>query len=84
MIIIKVNINTETICCDGGQDGLGHPAVYYTFDQFNKVVCSYCGKIVYKRSKSKNMYKEAWGLKRICPMCSKQYYDLGRTELRMS
>ena len=27
------------------------------------------------------MYKEAWGLKRICPMCSKQYFDLGRTEL---
>ena len=27
------------------------------------------------------MYKEAWGLKRICPMCSKQYYDLGRMDL---
>jgi uncharacterized protein (TIGR02300 family) len=27
------------------------------------------------------MYKESWGQKRICPMCSKQYYDLGRTEL---
>ena len=27
------------------------------------------------------MYKETWGLKRICPMCSKQYYDLGKTEL---
>jgi len=27
------------------------------------------------------MYKESWGLKRICPMCSKQYYDLGMTEL---
>ena len=27
------------------------------------------------------MYKESWGLKRICPMCSKQYYDLGRSEL---
>ena len=27
------------------------------------------------------MYKENWGLKRICPMCSKQYYDLGKTEL---
>ena len=27
------------------------------------------------------MYKESWGLKRICPMCSKQYYDLGRTQL---
>ena len=27
------------------------------------------------------MYRETWGEKRICPMCSKQYYDLGRTEL---
>ena len=27
------------------------------------------------------MYKESWGLKRICPMCSKQYYDLGKTEI---
>ena len=31
--IIKVDVNIETICCDGGQDGLGHPAVYYTFNQ---------------------------------------------------
>ena len=27
------------------------------------------------------MYKESWGDKRICPMCSKQYYDLGRAQL---
>ena len=27
------------------------------------------------------MYKESWGEKRICPMCSRQYYDLGRSEL---
>ena len=27
------------------------------------------------------MYKESWGQKRICPMCSKQYYDLGKKEL---
>ena len=27
------------------------------------------------------MYKESWGEKRICPMCSKQYYDLGRSDL---
>ena len=27
------------------------------------------------------MYKESWGEKRICPMCSKQYYDLGRSTL---
>ena len=42
--IEKVTSNTETICCDGGQDGLGHPAVYYTFGQSNQVVCGYCTK----------------------------------------
>jgi len=42
--IIKVDANIETICCDGGQDGLGHPAVYYTFGQSNQVVCGYCTK----------------------------------------
>ena len=42
---LKIDINIETICCDGGQDGLGHPAVYYTFGSTNKIVCSYCGKI---------------------------------------
>ena len=46
---IKVDPDIETICCDGGQDGLGHPAVYYTFDNNNKIVCSYCGKI-YKKN----------------------------------
>ena len=42
--IEHVNPETETICCDGGQDSLGHPAVYYTFDQSNEIVCGYCGK----------------------------------------
>jgi uncharacterized Zn-finger protein len=42
--IVKVDLNTETICCDGGPDGLGHPAVYYNFDESNKVICGYCGK----------------------------------------
>ena len=42
--IERVTSNTETICCDGGQDGLGHPAVYYNFDEKNEVVCSYCEK----------------------------------------
>ena len=49
--IIKVEQDVETICCDGGQDGLGHPAVYYTFDISNKVVCNYCGKIYDKDQK---------------------------------
>ena len=42
--IVKVDLNAETICCDGDQDSLGHPAVYYNFDESNKVVCGYCGK----------------------------------------
>ena len=27
--IVEVDPKTETISCDGGEDGLGHPAVYY-------------------------------------------------------
>ena len=46
--IEKVTANIETICCDGGQDGLGHPAVYYSFDNLDKIVCGYCGKIYIK------------------------------------
>ena len=45
---VKVDSNTKTICCDGGEDSLGHPAVYYTFDQSNKIVCNYCGKTFIK------------------------------------
>ena len=47
--VIKVEAETETICCDGGQDSLGHPAVYYTFGNNNQIICSYCGKI-YKKN----------------------------------
>ena len=47
--ITIVSPETETICCDGGQDGLGHPAVYYSFDNQDKVVCGYCGKIFIRK-----------------------------------
>jgi len=46
--ITKVSPHTETICCDGGEDGLGHPAVYYTFKDESKIICSYCSKIYIK------------------------------------
>ena len=49
--IIKVAPDTKTICCDGGQDSLGHPAVYFTFDNKNKIICNYCGKIFIKETK---------------------------------
>ena len=44
-----VSSDIETISCDGGEDGLGHPAVYYTFNNENKIVCGYCGKIFIKK-----------------------------------
>ena len=47
--VIKVEEDIKTISCDGGQDSLGHPAVYYTFDESNQIICSYCGKI-YKKN----------------------------------
>ena len=47
----KVSSNVETICCDGGQDSLGHPAVYYNFSDSNEVVCGYCGKIYIREKK---------------------------------
>ena len=39
--IVKVDPKTETISCDGGEDGLGHPAVYYTFNNENKICLLY-------------------------------------------
>ena len=48
---IVVKTNTETICCDGGQDSVEHPAVYFTFDDNNKIVCNYCGKTYIKEKK---------------------------------
>ena len=46
---IKVEPDTETISCDGGEDSLGHPTVYYSFNETSKIVCSYCGKIFIKK-----------------------------------
>ena len=48
--ITEVSKDTETICCDGDQDSLGHPAVYYTFDQSNKIICNYCGKTFIRKT----------------------------------
>ena len=47
--VVRVDLDIQTICCDGGQDELGHPAVYYTFDNENKIVCGYCNKTFVKK-----------------------------------
>ena len=50
--IIKVDSNTQTICCEGDEDSLGHPAVYFTFNGQNTIVCNYCGKTYIKEEES--------------------------------
>jgi uncharacterized Zn-finger protein len=30
--------------CDGGNEELGHPAVYFKIDKNQEVVCNYCNK----------------------------------------
>ena len=41
--IVKIDPDTKTISCGGDEDSLGHPKVYYTFDEQNVIVCEYCG-----------------------------------------
>ena len=50
--IVKVDQEIETISCDGGEDSLGHPAVYFTFDNQNTIVCNYCGKTYIRERKN--------------------------------
>ena len=45
----NVNPNIETICCDEGQDELGNPAFYYTFNNEKKIVCGYYNKTFIKK-----------------------------------
>jgi len=51
--IISIKSDIETICCDGGQDSLGHPVVYYSFDDKNEIICSYCNKKYIKKEEAK-------------------------------
>ena len=53
--IVIVDPESETIYCDGGQDGLGHPTVYYTFNGENKIICSYCSKTFIKSKDLKSI-----------------------------
>ena len=39
-----VSSKTDKIMCDGGNEELGHPAVYFKIDKNQEVVCNYCNK----------------------------------------
>jgi uncharacterized Zn-finger protein len=66
--VIKVDPNTETICCDGDEDSLGHPAVYFTFGSQNTIVCNYCGKTFIKKKKDKINVQKKLGIKKNMPV----------------
>ncbi|GEM_PF-495622 len=43
--IIHVAADTDSVRCDGGHGALGHPAVYYRFDEgVDRVICGYCDR----------------------------------------
>ena len=39
-----VSPTTDKVMCDGGNEELGHPAVYFKIDKNKEVVCNYCNK----------------------------------------
>ncbi len=46
---IIVDANADGISCDGGGE-LGHPKVFYNFDDKSLIECSYCYRIFIKSS----------------------------------
>ncbi len=42
--IIEVDADTDEVSCDGGGGALGHPKVWYVFDDENTVECGYCDR----------------------------------------
>ena len=45
--IFLVAEDRHQVSCDGG-GALGHPKVYYTFDNHDQVVCGYCDRLFTK------------------------------------
>ena len=37
-----IEVKSDKVYCDGGK--LGHPRVFLTFDENNKIECPYCGQ----------------------------------------
>jgi uncharacterized Zn-finger protein len=47
--MIVVDDAADQVRCDGGGGPLGHPVVYYGFDDGDKVECLYCDRIFIKK-----------------------------------
>lgn len=46
---ITVDADTDEVCCDGGGGALGHPNVWYSFDDLKSVECLYCDRVFVRR-----------------------------------
>jgi uncharacterized Zn-finger protein len=42
--IIAVDHEADGVSCDGGGGALGHPKVWYTFEDKDVVECGYCDR----------------------------------------
>lgn len=47
--IIEVAEDTDGVSCDGGGGALGHPKVWYVFDDENRVECGYCDRVFIRK-----------------------------------
>lgn len=56
--IIAVDDDADEVSCDGGGGALGHPVVWYSFDQSDIAECGYCDRAFVKKRAVK-AYKEA-------------------------
>lgn len=45
---IMVEADASGVKCNGGNAALGHPEVYYAFDNNTEVACGYCGQTFMK------------------------------------
>lgn len=48
--VIKVDSDANQVVCDGGGGPLGHPQVWYTFDNHAQIACHYCGRLFAKKT----------------------------------
>jgi len=48
--VLLVPQDVHQINCDGGGGALGHPKVYYTFDEHQEAVCGYCDRLFTKHN----------------------------------
>lgn len=47
--IIVVGPDADEVCCDGGNEAMGHPNVWYSFDGQKQVKCGYCDRLFIKQ-----------------------------------